>query len=108
MSDDEDYEYYEQVKNGGLIIELNNMHACGKGAQQIANALKHPDTQVQVLWLDENDIGHEDAAVLSEALKSNSTLQELRLLEHNISFIDRMGPMRRLTNMIYMIRMQKH
>ena len=74
-------DYYEQVKNGGLEIKIVSRNNFGTdGAQQIAQALIHPDTRVQRLWLWNNHIGDEGAAVLAGALKSNSTtLQELNL-----------------------------
>ena len=59
-------DYYEQVKNGGLEIKIVSRNNFGtEGAQQIAHALIHPDTRVQRLWLWNNHIGDEGAAVLA-------------------------------------------
>ena len=76
-------EYYEQVKNGGHEVELNELGLGDEEARQIAPALMDPTTLVLFLDLIGNGIGDEGATAIANALEFNSTLEEL-LFDDNI------------------------
>ena len=81
MSDDY---WYEQVKNGGLEVDLGDKCLGDEESKQVAQALMDPNTRAQHLRLSNNNIGVEGARALAEALKRNSTLQKLYLDNNNI------------------------
>ncbi len=53
--------YYEQVKNGGLVVDLDSENLGDEGAQKLAQALKNSKSKVQDLRLCGNDIGDDGA-----------------------------------------------
>ena len=79
-----DDDYYSKVKDGDLVVYLDNRNFGDDGARQVAQALMHPDTKAQRLWLQNNNIRNEGAKALAEALKVNSTLKALWLGNNKI------------------------
>ena len=82
---DDDIDWYDCVKNGGLEVRRDEGGVGDEDAKQIAKALMHPDTIVQELYLmgvrsDDDDckhIGDEGATAIANALNHNSKLQVL-------------------------------
>jgi Ran GTPase-activating protein (RanGAP) involved in mRNA processing and transport len=78
------YHYCEQVKNGGLEVDMRGKNLSKEGAEQIAQALMDPNSKVQRLGLRNNKISYDGATAIAEALKFNSTLQLLFLDDNKV------------------------
>jgi hypothetical protein len=70
---------YDQVKNGGLEVNLSCRNLGDEDAEHIAKALMDPNTKVPVLYFRGNKMEKDNAMAFAEALKLNSTLQEIWL-----------------------------
>ena len=67
--------WYEQVKNGGLEVDLGYKYLRDEESRKVAQALMDPNIMAQNLRLSNNNVRVEGVTALAEALKSNSTLK---------------------------------